>query len=91
MVPLSDQPDSKMYAHDDASSELLRQMLARSDELLDALDSVFDDGGCDGSPQGVAALASNPSRVESALCPPSSRIACLSCCLSNRDRGKRRH
>ena len=31
-------------------------MLARSGELLYALDSVFDDEGFDGSPQGAAAL-----------------------------------
>ena len=48
-----------MDARDDAASELLGQILARSDELLDALGSVFDDDGFegfDGSPQGVAAL-----------------------------------
>lgn len=48
-----------MDARDDAPSALLGQMLARSDELLDALGSVFGDDafeGFDGLPQGVAAL-----------------------------------
>ena len=48
-----------MDARDDAASELLAHMLARSNELLEALGSVFNDDGFEGfggSPQGVAAL-----------------------------------
>lgn len=60
MLPLADQPnDPKMDARDDAASGLLGRMLAKSNELLDALGSVFDgDGfeGFDGSPQSAAAL-----------------------------------
>ena len=46
-----------MNARDDAAADLLEQMLARPDELLDALGAVFDSDrseGFDESPQGVA-------------------------------------
>lgn len=60
MAPLSAQPsDPKTDVRDYADSELLGRMLARSDELLDALGLVFDDAGFGGfgeSPQEATAL-----------------------------------